>query len=230
VSLRERETRVLEAMDDPACDVRRLESTYRRFRLVNRVVTGWRGLYRARIRRLLHSERPFRLLDLGAGGGDIARSLAAWARHDGLALDVIAADPDERAHTFAARAPHPGVELRRASSRELVESGERFDLVVSNHVLHHLDALPGFLADCVELAPRALHNDIRRSRLALALYSATTWPAAGDSFLFHDGRLSIRRSYTTDELRAVVPSGWHVEAARPFRVLLTRGMSEGDVG
>jgi 2-polyprenyl-3-methyl-5-hydroxy-6-metoxy-1,4-benzoquinol methylase len=224
--LRVRETQLLELMDDPDCDLRRLENTYRLFGPVNRVVSGWRGLYRDRIRPLLEATttRPFRLLDLGSGGGDIARSLAGWAWRDGLALEVTAADPDERAHAFASAAPHPGVTVRQAWGSELADAGERFDLVVSNHVLHHLDDVPAFLAESERLAPRALHSDIRRSSLALALYSAATWPTARRSFLFTDGRLSIRRSYTAAELQAVVPTGWRAEAARPFRVLVTRGM------
>ncbi|MGN6272471.1 MAG: methyltransferase domain-containing protein [Protaetiibacter sp.] len=228
--LRERETRLLELMDDPACDPERLATTYRLFGPVNRAVSGWRGLYATRIRPLLDATRPFRLLDLGSGGGDIARSLAEWARRDGLALDVVAADPDERAFAFAQRVPHPGVELRRAWASELADAGERFDLVVSNHVLHHLDDVPGFLAESERLAPRALHSDLRRSALAYGLYTAVTWPTARRSFLFTDGRLSIRRSYTVAELEALAPAGWHAEAARPFRVLLTRGLRSPDEG
>ncbi len=219
--LRTRATGILEAMDDPACDPRLLENTYRRFRLVNRLVAGWRLLYRHRIRPLLSPSRPFALLDIGSGGADVARALADRARRDGLRLEVTAADPDERAHAFASAAPHPGVALRRASAEQLVDEGARFDLVVSNHVLHHLDELPGFLAACARLAPRALHNDIRRSPAALALYTAAVWPIAAGSFLYGDGCASIRRSYTVAELRAAAPPGWRVEAARPFRVLLT---------
>lgn len=231
--LRVRETRLLELMDDPDCDLRRLERTYALFGPMNRVVSGWRGLYRARIRPLLHPERPFRLLDLGSGGGDIARSLAGWARRDGLRLAVTATDPDERAHAFASSAPHPGVEVLRRRGSELADAGERFDLVVSNHVLHHLHEardLPAFLAESERLAPRVLHSDIRRSPLAYGLYTAATWPWARSSFLFADGRLSIRRSFTPGELRAAVPAGWRVEAVRPFRLLLTRGWGEGESG
>lgn len=152
--LREREARLLELMDDPECDLRRLESTYRLFGPVNRAVSGWRGLYRDRIRPLLDTSRPFRLLDLGSGGGDIARSLAGWARRDGLALEVTAADPDERAYAFASAVPHPGVELRRAWASELADAGERFDLVVSNHVLHHLDDVPGSSSPRARGSPR----------------------------------------------------------------------------
>jgi 2-polyprenyl-3-methyl-5-hydroxy-6-metoxy-1,4-benzoquinol methylase len=225
--LRARATALVELMDDPACDPVKLDATYRQFRVVNRIVSGWRGLYRARIRPLLSPETGFRLLDIGSGGGDIARALADWARIDGMRVHVVAADPDPRAHAFATRAPHPGVEFRRASAAELADAGERFDLVVSNHVLHHLDDLAGFLAECAPLAPRMLHGDIRRSRIALALYTAATLPVAGRSFLYVDGRRSIRRSYTLDELRHAAPPGWQAEAVRPFRLVLSRGF-EGE--
>ncbi len=219
-----RATALREAMDDPACDPVKLDATYRQFRVVNRVVSGWRGVYRSRIRPLLSSAHDTRLLDIGSGGGDIARAIAGWARRDGLRLQVLAADPDPRAHAFATREPHPGVAYLRASASELAGAGERFDLVVSNHVLHHLEDLGGFLDECAPLAPRQLHGDIRRSRLAFGLYTVATLPVAGRSFLHGDGRASIRRSYTLDELRHAAPPGWHAESVRPFRVLLSRGL------
>ena len=57
-------------------------------------------------------------------------------------------------------------------SGELADAGERFDVVLSNHVLHHLDGprLGALLADSERLlAPGgvAVHGDIARSPLAL---------------------------------------------------------------
>ncbi|QHC71889.1 methyltransferase domain-containing protein [Rathayibacter sp. VKM Ac-2801] len=213
-------------MDDPECDRTLLDATYARFGTVNRLVSGWRGLYRSRLRPLLRPDEPFRLLDIGSGGGDVARSLAGWAREDGLRLAITAVDPDERASGFAtSTSAPPGVEFRRASSADLVAEGEHFDLVTSNHVLHHLspESLAELLADSERLAPRALHNDIERSRLAYTAYLLATRPIAAGSFLHYDGSLSVRRSYTAAELRAVAPEGWRVERAAPYRLLLARG-------
>jgi 2-polyprenyl-3-methyl-5-hydroxy-6-metoxy-1,4-benzoquinol methylase len=105
-----------------------------------------------------------------------------------------------------------------------VAEGAAFDLVISNHLLHHLspEALQQLLADSEQLAPRALHNDIERSRLAYTAYMLATRPIASGSFLHYDGSLSVRRSYTAAELRAVAPEGWRVERAAPYRLLLTR--------
>lgn len=225
-NLRRREVWAQELMDDPACDRALLDATYARFGTVNRLVSGWRGLYRRRLRPLLRADRPTRLLDIGSGGGDIARALSGWAHDDGLRLSITAVDPDERSFAFATAQPAPaGVEFSRASSADLVAEGEHFDLVVSNHLLHHLspEALTSLLADSERLAPRALHNDIERSRLAYTSYLLATRPIAAGSFLHYDGSLSVRRSYTAPELRAAAPTGWRVERAAPYRLLLTRG-------
>jgi 2-polyprenyl-3-methyl-5-hydroxy-6-metoxy-1,4-benzoquinol methylase len=218
-------------MDDPGCDLGLLDATYRAFPVVNGLVAGWRRVYRRHLRPLLSADRTTRLLDLGSGGGDLARALSGWARRDGLLLEVVAVDPDERAHAFAVSCPvTPGVEFRQASSAELVASGEVFDVVVSNHVLHHLDddARAGVLDDSARLSRRlVLHADIERARGAYLVYRAATWPWRRRSFVHVDGLLSIRRSFTRRELAAVAPAGWRVARQRPFRLLLTH---EGGVG
>lgn len=223
--LRKRSTTAVELMDDPNCDLAALRRTYARFAVVNRLVAGWRGVYVTRLRPLLSASRTTTLLDLGCGGGDIAASLSGWAHDDGLRLEVLGVDPDPRAYAFLCeRSAVPGVRFRQADSGGLVRAGEQFDVVVSNHLLHHLvpPALAGVLADSERLTTRlALHSDLRRSRLAYAGWAALSWPTAADSFLFTDGLRSIRRSYQAAELAAVVPPVWRVAPHGPFRLLLT---------
>jgi 2-polyprenyl-3-methyl-5-hydroxy-6-metoxy-1,4-benzoquinol methylase len=222
IHLAHRETTAVELMDDPGCDLRLLERTYGQFRVVNRLVSGWRRLYVSTLRPVLAATRSPTLLDVGFGGGDIPRRLAGWAHHDGIDVTVTAIDPDPRAAAYVQRAPAGRVEFRRATSTDLVAEGRTFDVVVSNHLLHHLDpaALQGLLADSEQLARRlAVHNDLRRSVLAHHAYAVATRPLAGRSFLHADGLLSIRRSYRPHELVGVRP-GWSVRAAPPFRLLL----------
>lgn len=225
LDLRTRDTTAAELMDDPDCDPVALRRTYARFRVVNRLVAGWRRTYTDRLRPLLRPGPAASLLDVGSGGGDIARALARWARADGLGLRVVGVDPDPRAHAFAtAQPPVPGVSFRCVSAAELAAVGERFDFVVSNHLLHHLDpaGLRQVLRDSEQLATRlGLHSDLRRSRAAYLAWAAVSWPAARDSFVRTDGLISIRRSHTPAELARTVPAGWRVEPDRPFRLLLS---------
>jgi 2-polyprenyl-3-methyl-5-hydroxy-6-metoxy-1,4-benzoquinol methylase len=117
----------------------------------------------------------------------------------------------------------PGVSFRRASSAELVAEGTAFDIVISNHLLHHLeeDALTTLLDDSARLATRlVVHNDIARSRLAYLAYAVASKPFGGQSFIHVDGLLSIRRSYRARELAARVSGPWSVRDQFPARLLL----------
>ena len=224
--LRRRDPDLQELMDDPDCDLTQLRRTYAQFQVVNRLLAGWGGLYRRRIRPLLAPDRVTTLLDVGSGGGDVPRALARWAARDGLTLAVTAVDPDERAHAYATDLPRvPGLTFRRTTSSALVEEGAEFDVVVSNHVLHHLDAagLDRLLADSERLSRRlVVHNDIARSRWAYAAYAVGCRPFGRRSFLLADGLRSIRRSYTLAELADCVPPGWTVARQAPARLLLLR--------
>lgn len=225
-----RDVAAVELMDDPACDAEGLTSTYRAFVVVNRLVAGWRAVYVRHVRPLLSTGRTTTLLDVGSGGGDVARSLARWAARDGLRLEITGIDPDPRAVAHARAQPATrGVTFRQVLSSDLVAEGASFDVVVSNHVLHHLDdaQLAGLLSDSEALARRrVIHNDIARGRLAYAGYWVGTLPLHRRGrphapFVRDDGLLSIRRSYRRDELAAVLPTGWRA-ATLPFRVLAVR--------
>jgi 2-polyprenyl-3-methyl-5-hydroxy-6-metoxy-1,4-benzoquinol methylase len=226
----------VEQMDSPDCDLTALHRTYRGFALVNPVVAGWRLTYRTLVRPLLDPHRTSTLLDLGCGGGDLARTMVRWAAADGLPVRVTAVDPDARAHAWASARPAvAGLDFRRAHSADLVAAGERYDVVFSNHLLHHLDpqALDGVLADSEALAVRrAVHSDIRRSPVAYALFSAgagLATPLFPRSFIRADGLASIRRSYTPGELAAALRPGWRVSPQAPWRnVALWDGEAVGD--
>ncbi|MFK3678757.1 methyltransferase domain-containing protein [Microbacterium sp. NPDC090218] len=219
-----------ELMDDPHADARMLARTYGRFGLVNALVSRPGTIYRRDIRPRAARVERLRILDVGAGGGDLCRLLAGRLRRDGLQAEITALDADERAIRWAsAHDGGAGIRYRCALTTDLVAEGDTYDVVLSNHVLHHLDdaELQVVLSDSVRLAgPGGLasHHDIARSRTAHALFAAATWPISGtllaDSFIREDGLISIRRSYTVPELADIAPPGWTARGGAPFRVEL----------
>lgn len=228
-----RDEHVIEEMDKSDCDPATLDRTYAQFPLINNVVARWHSVYKQHIRPLLSTTRSNTLLDIGCGGGDIPATLAKWAARDHLSLTITAIDPDPRAIAYArTHFAGTGVDFRQSHSSELVAEGAVFDVVISNHMLHHLTSteLRLLLADSTALAEHlVVHSDIARSRLGYALFSVGTLPLIKRSFIRRDGLTSIRRSYTPAELRANLPPGWRVESARPYRNLLlyTPGQQHG---
>lgn len=222
--LKHRDRHATERMDDPDCDLDKLHRTYAQFRMINRIVAGWQQTYRDHLRPALKRNHTNTLLDIGAGGADVTQAIIRWARRDGFILHVTAADPDARAYHWAVdHDPAGALNYQRSLSSELVGQGQRFDLVISNHLIHHLndEELQGLLYDSEQLARiRAVHSDIRRSQTAYALFSFGTWPFFPGSYIREDGLISIRRSYTEDELRNVAAPGWRVVTQRPWRNLL----------
>ncbi|GAA2176358.1 class I SAM-dependent methyltransferase [Agrococcus versicolor] len=213
----------LERMDDPDVDLGLLTRTYEQFETVNALVSRWRALYVRRIRPALPTDRTATVLDVGSGGGDVARSLAGWMRRDGIDAEITGVDPDPRAHDFATAHPADGVRFERATSTDLVAQGRRFDVVLSNHLLHHLDdaALASVVADSDALASRlALHADLARARVPLVAFGLATRALRRSSLLHDDGTASIRRSHRVDELQELVPAPWRVERLFPYRLLL----------
>ena len=219
--LRRRAASLREAMDDPCCDAERLRATYAQFAVVNRWLAGWQGVFERWLRPRLRPGAT--LLDVGCGGGDVARDLARWSAEAGTPVAVTAVDPDGRALDFARSRPAaPGVRFRQAGIEELLAEGRRYDFVVSNHVLHHLDEveLPAFLEASSTLARElVVHNDLRRSDLALLAFAPLRVAFRG-SFIVPDGLRSIRRAYRPAELRALAPRGWRVVPLEPFRTLV----------
>jgi len=217
--LRKRRPDLVEIMDRVDCHPDRLNRTFAAFRHVNRMLSGWGRLYRTCIRPALEQGRTNTLLDVGCGGGDILVQLVRAARRDGYHVTGVGVDPDPRAIAWAQSAwrTEPDVQFRESGLEGMKES---FDVVVSNHVLHHLSDAEAeqFLAQSMVCASGVVvHNDISRNVLGLVLFQAVRvfFPR---TFIGADGTISIRRSFRMNELVSLAGAGWRPIKAAPFRV------------
>lgn len=223
MTLQTRATTLTERMDDPDCDPVRLRRTLVRFDLVNRLFSGWAHAYKTMVRPALgRPPRRVRVLDIGCGGGDVLHRIVNMARRDGFNVSGLGIDPDSRALAVARdKVRVPGIEFRELHSSDLVRAGERFDIVISNHLLHHLTdrELQDVLRDSEMLATSlALHSDIARGRLAYYGFAFAVTPIAPGTLLRVDGLRSIRRSYTKRELERVLPQNWSAQQPHRFRL------------
>lgn len=228
MTLSKRDTQLRELMDYASCDPQRLQRTLTRFRTVNALVSKWGTTYQAHLRPALYElalknpGHPARLLDIGCGGGDVLRKIMRLARTDGFEVEALGIDPDPRAIKVAlSRKPVAGISWRNLSSGALVRKNARFDIVISNHLLHHLDDQFDEVIKHSETLSEKLcvHSDILRSRIAYAAFATAAWPLTPRTFVYIDGLRSVRRSYTAAELMARLPYGWSVERSGTFRLL-----------
>ncbi len=222
--LTKRNGQLTELMDNPDCDKELLFNTYRQFSTLNKLISGWRGLYKSLIRPAIrkHSDN-FSLLDIGCGGGDLLRFLDLLAKKDGFEGSFVGIDPDPHALEFISKQQWPAnITFHQTTAAELLKTGQTFDIVISNHLVHHLnrEQLAGLCEEAERLASqKVIFNDIERSDLGYILFLSSASLIFHKSFIVPDGLTSIKRSYRKQELQAALPAGWSVHRKFPYRLI-----------
>jgi len=224
--LKHRKPELVEWMDRHDCDPKLLKNTYQQFSAINYLLSGWSRIYKTRIRPFCTDKKnTYSLLDIGFGGGDIPLKIAEWAKKDGINIDILGIELDDRALEFAQTLEAPAnVQFKKMHSSRLIDEGISFDFVISNHVLHHLQD-----ADVHELLKQAeqlarhmvLFNDIERNSVGFSLFKMIAPLIFRNSFIAKDGLISIQRSFTFNELREIIPKKWKLDQMPLFRLVLT---------
>jgi 2-polyprenyl-3-methyl-5-hydroxy-6-metoxy-1,4-benzoquinol methylase len=193
---------------------------------INRYLLGTRSLIRRAILediRRRPGRPPYTILDVGAGGCDIALWLAR-SRRD---LRITCLDHDPRVVDYARRAcaGEPAIEVHLGSAADIAGL-PAYDFVFANLFLHHLEdgqvgsTLTAMLGRTRRLL---LVSDLLRSRRSHFWYGLFAGLFLHGSFAAADGRLSIRRGFRPEELRALLDGAAdRVEVRReaPGRVCL----------
>ncbi|MBF0205344.1 MAG: methyltransferase domain-containing protein [Oligoflexia bacterium] len=227
---KQRDIKLREIMDDEKCDSLLLFNTYEFFRIVNMLTANWGWIYRKIIRpRLRANGGHGRFLDVGFGGGDVIDRLALMCKKDGFEVEFLGIDLDKRAVEFVNKKSHlSNVHFLAIDARDILKSNEKYDFVISNSVLHHLQdseliefcAITKGIARCC-----VIHNDVARSAFSyyfFRLIFPLLAPFIKKSFAGVDGAYSIRRSFYREELASLVSKDWKViKVFFPPRLLLT---------
>lgn len=233
---------------DPELLARALDALERANRRYGGTRAVWRPVSRGLERRPPASGRV-RLLDVGAGGGDMARELGRRIRRLGLRPDLLLGDRHAAALRLARRRGRPGApgrepdvaadvgpgpdagRLLRLSADRLPLRDDGVDLVVCATTLHHLGRAEArrFLREADRVARMGwVVADLRRSwpaYLAVQLLARTAW--RNNPLPRADGPRSVRRAFTVSEARellreAGLPAA-RARAAPPFRLTLLGG-------
>jgi 2-polyprenyl-3-methyl-5-hydroxy-6-metoxy-1,4-benzoquinol methylase len=180
-------------------------------------INRWLGGYAVTLRGLEEllpvRAEPWRIVDVGCGGGDTLRAIAAWGERTGRTLELTGIDMQGGCLDYARRTC-AGLDI------EFVESDYRdvdrtWDVVASSLFCHHLSdqQLAEFLAWSHASADRGLVvNDLQRHPVAWLAIRSVLAVFGASPMVRHDGPLSVLRGFHATELqRALAASPWHAD-------------------
>lgn len=174
--------------------------------------------------------KPWRILDVGFGSGDMLARIDRWGTKRGVALDLVGVDLNPNSAPVAAARLGTRARLITGDYRDL--AGQGWDIILSSLVTHHMTpAQRGeFLRFMDGEAARGwLVNDLHRQRLPFAGYPLLATLARVDPIVRRDGQLSVGRSFRRAEWRAMLADALPETAAHarifrsfPYRLCVER--------
>ena len=205
----ERDADAVEMMDRPS-SFGELAGALRAITQLNRFFGGRRLTLRhvGRLLTALPADKLVTVLNAGAGAADIPVALVRWARRAGRRIRVLALDRDGVTLTYARgyAAAYPEITTVQGDALALPVRPGSVDVVISAMTLHHLqpEEAVRYLAE-IDAASRIgwLVNDLVRGRVAHRLVWAVTRVFSRNAMAWHDGPMSILRSYTPPEVVAL---------------------------
>lgn len=169
--------------------------------LARRPTVGF--LDRARARGV--GTRPWRILDVGFGAGDMLARIARWGDARGVALDLAGVDLNPKSAPVAEAQLGGRARLITGDYRDL--AGQGWDIILSSLVTHHMAAAQRieFLRFMDGESARGwLVNDLHRQRVPFMGFPLLALLAFADPIVRRDGQLSVGRSFRRAEWQAML--------------------------
>ena len=197
---------------------------------VNRWLGDARALKTTLLQTIRNSQlRTFSVVDVGAGSGELLRTIARWANENERDAHLTGVELNER----SARAISEGsvtfsVNAVRANVFALPFSDNQFDYAICSLFLHHFkdDQVVEILRELNRVARReVVAIDLHRHPIAYYFYTTVGKLLFHNRLIREDGALSILRGFKLPELKALAERTGlkHVEVVRrfPYRLVLT---------
>lgn len=153
--------------------------------------------------------RPIRIADLGCGGGDTLRAIAARAAKLEIPVQLTGIDANLHTIEFAKKASSesPNIDYLRADLLDPAFDYDQYDLVLCGLFLHHLsdkELNSLFSAISQSSISGIVINDLQRSPVAYLAFNVISRILGMSQMAISDGLLSIKRSFRKTELRSLL--------------------------
>ncbi|TGE21631.1 methyltransferase domain-containing protein [Hymenobacter aquaticus] len=178
-------------------------------------INTWLGGYRVvlgglrRLQPRFPPGRALRLADLGSGGGDTLRHIAAWTRRHRVPAELVGVDANAFMISYAAEkaAGFPEISFAQQDIFSAEFRRQRFDVITCSLFCHH------FSSEALAVLLRQLHgqaqvgviiNDLHRQPLAYYSIKWLTRLFRGSYLVQNDAPLSVARAFTRREWQAIL--------------------------
>ncbi len=202
----ERRAKREELMDDFSVGGAELEEALKHLRRLNRMFGAAMPVEYGVNRLWEQSGKPASLsiLDIGAGSGEINRSLLRWADKKQIELAITLVDATEEACLEANRlfANEPRVTIMQANLFDL--PSEAADIVTGSQFAHHFsdEELPNAVAHMLKVSRKgAVLADIHRHFIAWLAVWLSVRMISKNRYILHDGPLSVAKGFRAQDWR-----------------------------
>lgn len=161
------------------------------------------GGFRATKRALNSLDRPpDSILEIGCGGGYLCQRMHRWFPNASILGVDISDAAIAHAKSHLPDSDRKRVIFEEQESKKLKYPDNSFDVVTTMLVCHHMtdDELIFFLQESYRICKKAVViNDLQRHLLAYLSFSCIAPILFPNRLIWHDGRLSIRRSFRQED-------------------------------
>ncbi|HEY4355620.1 MAG TPA: methyltransferase domain-containing protein [Acidobacteriaceae bacterium] len=188
---------------DGDCSYEDFRDCLRSLEQVNRWFLGYRPTLSWLERLQLETLDSVHIVDVGSGGGDLLRQIAAWAKERGIVAQLTGIDLNPFA-TRAAREFTPNeLGITWITGDALAyRPGKPIDIVLSSLMMHHLEdeKIKEMLRWMQAKAQIGWFiNDLERSQWSCRAFGWLATVVGWHRFVRHDGPVSFRRAFMQED-------------------------------
>lgn len=220
----------LERIDTGDCTPEEYDRFLSDIQLVNRFAGDNRALRRTLLREVEKlGLNEFSVLDVGAGSGQVLRTIARRARREGHHSSLVGLELNARSARLIGKESVDFQEIRavQGDALRMPFADRSFDYVISSLFAHHLkdDEIATVLKEMSRVSRRGVYLiDLHRHPMALVAYKAFCAAFRISRLVREDGSLSILRGFKTAELGELAKraglANFQVIRSAPFRLVL----------
>ncbi|MFN0118186.1 MAG: methyltransferase domain-containing protein [Elusimicrobiota bacterium] len=195
-----------EIMDTKTMSIPEMERTLSFLDFTNRFFGGNRIIlnYFERCSKKWDKNKIIQILDIGTGSGDLCCFLAQWAKRKQFSVSIVGIDIVPEIIQIAKKKTnsYSNISIQQITIFELIEKKEKFDYVIGNLLLHHIE-IPDqikFLQTLDLISQRGIVlSDLQRSWVSFFSIGFISYLSL-NPIVMNDGPLSVRRAFTAPDL------------------------------